>query len=112
MNVIYLIILITLLILIINNKNYETFNISSQIFCEQSLTLDQCDQVHENNKDQVLYCNPPMDARRGICRWNENMPRYIGPNLIGTGTCKCIITEPSKQRGECASIGPTKDDQD
>jgi hypothetical protein len=111
MNVIYLI--ITLLILIINNKNYETFNISSQITCENSSTLEMCNQVHEDNKEQVLYCNPPMDTRRGICVWN-NTPRFFGAFQIAPGTCKCIVTEPTKQRGECSTYigGATKDDQD
>mgnify|MGYP006098555325 CR=1 FL=1 len=111
MNVIYLI--ITLLILIINNKNYETFNISSQILCQQNVTQDQCKQVHEYNKENIFYCTPPMDTRRGICVWN-NTPRFLGTFQISDGTCNCIVTEPTKQRGECSAYigGATKDDQD
>ena len=110
---IYLIILITLIMLIIYNKNYETFNISSQIICQQSLTNDQCNQVHEENKDKVFYCNPNIyDHRRGICVW-DNTPRFLGAFQISDGTCNCIVTEPTKQPNECSSyIGATKDDQD
>ena len=54
-----------------------------------------------------------MDTRRGICVWN-NTPRYVGAFQIAPGTCNCIVTEPTKQRGECSTYigGATKDDQD